>query len=103
MVDNGQNIKSDIDSLWQEFWQGGISNPITVIEQITFLMFARLLDIRETRNEKRANRLGQGYEGIFINENDERRWKNFKDKPADELMTVVRDQVFPMFREYTLF
>jgi type I restriction enzyme M protein len=99
MNQNGNNIKSDIDSLWLEFYSGGITNPITVIEQITFLMFARLLDIKETRNEKRANRLGQGYEGIFINENDERRWKNFKDKPADELMTVVRDKVFPMFRD----
>ena len=47
-------LKSRIDKLWEEFWTGGIANPLTVIEQISFLMFARLLDITETRNEKRA-------------------------------------------------
>ena len=99
MVQNGQNIKSDIDNLWLEFHSGGITNPITVIEQITFLMFARLLDIRETRNEKRANRLGQAYEGTFKDENDPRRWKNFKDKTPEELMKLMRDEVFPFFRE----
>ena len=49
-------LKSHIDKLWTEFWTGGITNPLTVIEQISFLMFARLLDITETRNEKRAAR-----------------------------------------------
>jgi type I restriction enzyme R subunit len=48
--------KSDIDRLWTEFWTGGITNPLTVIEQISFLMFARLLDVTETRNEKKAER-----------------------------------------------
>ncbi len=47
-------LKRRIDALWTEFWQGGITNPLTVIEQITFLMFARLLDINETRDENRA-------------------------------------------------
>ncbi|MBT4886596.1 MAG: SAM-dependent DNA methyltransferase, partial [Planctomycetaceae bacterium] len=51
-------LKSKVDKLWLEFWQGGITNPLTVIEQITFLMFARLLDINETRDEKIASRPG---------------------------------------------
>ena len=46
-------LKNRIDKLWEEFWTGGITNPLTVIEQVTFLMFARLLDIREKRNEMR--------------------------------------------------
>jgi len=99
MVEHYKNIKSDIDSLWLEFHSGGMTNPLTVIEQITFLMFSRLLDIRETRNEKRARRLNQDYIGIFDSENDPRRWKNFKDLDADKLMTTVRDMVFPMLRE----
>ena len=41
-------IKRQVDKLWTEFWTGGITNPLMVIEQISFLMFARLLDIRET-------------------------------------------------------
>jgi type I restriction enzyme M protein len=42
-------LKNRIDSLWTDFWTGGITNPLTVIEQITFLMYARLLDMQERR------------------------------------------------------
>ncbi len=49
-------LRSKVDKLWDEFWTGGISNPLTVIEQITFLMFTRLLDIRETTAEKQWTR-----------------------------------------------
>ena len=45
-------LKSDIDKLWTEFWTGGITNPLTAIEQISFLMFARLLDVMETTGER---------------------------------------------------
>ena len=47
-------LKSKIDKLWLEFWAGGITNPLTVIEQISFLMFARMLDMREIAAEKRT-------------------------------------------------
>jgi type I restriction enzyme M protein len=50
-------LKSRIDKLWEEFWTGGIANPLTVIEQISFLMFARMLDITETRNQNRGHPL----------------------------------------------
>ena len=46
-------LKGKIDKLWVEFWTGGVTNPLTVIEQITFLMYARLLDLNEIRDEKR--------------------------------------------------
>jgi len=92
------NIKSDIDNLWMEFYSGGVTNPLTVIEQITYLMFARMLDMRETRNEKKSKRLNQEYNGIFESQDDPRRWGNFKEKPADKLMLIVRDKVFPMMR-----
>ena len=46
-------LRNDIDRLWEEFWTGGITNPLTVIEQISFLMFARMLDINEAREEKK--------------------------------------------------
>ena len=58
-------LKNRIDKLWEEFWTGGITNPLTVIEQISFLMFARLLDITETRNEKKAQRTGKQFRRIF--------------------------------------
>ena len=49
-----RTLRNQVDKLWTEFWTGGITNPLTVIEQISFLMFSRLLDIAETRAEKRA-------------------------------------------------
>jgi type I restriction enzyme M protein len=91
--------KSDIDKLWTEFWTGGIANPLTVIEQISFLMFSRLLDVMETTNERRAERTKRPFKGRFNGPNDPRRWKNFKQKDAIELFRVVRDEVFPHFRK----
>ncbi|MCF6254380.1 MAG: type I restriction-modification system subunit M N-terminal domain-containing protein, partial [Thiomicrorhabdus sp.] len=48
-------IKSQIDKIWETFWTGGISNPLTVIEQFTFLLFLRRLDENQLRDEKQAN------------------------------------------------
>ncbi len=91
--------KSAIDKLWEEFWTGGITNPLTVIEQISFLMFARLLDVMETTGERRAERTKREFHGRFKGANDTRRWKNFKQKDAAEMLRVVRDEVFPHFRK----
>jgi type I restriction enzyme M protein len=49
---NGE-LKSKIDKLWEEFWTGGITNPLTVIEQITYLMYFKLIDMNEEREEKK--------------------------------------------------
>lgn len=91
--------RSDIDKLWTEFWTGGITNPLTVIEQISFLMFARLLDVMETTGERKAERTKKPLQGRFSGKDDPRRWKNFKQKKAEEMLAVVRDQVFPQFRK----
>jgi len=91
-------LKSRIDKLWEEFWTGGIANPLTVIEQISFLMFARLLDISETRNEKRAARTNKPFRHIFAEDQQHLRWQNFKQLGADEMLPLVRDEVFPHFK-----
>lgn len=91
--------KNDVDKLWTEFWTGGITNPLTVIEQISFLMFARILDTLETTAERRAQRLKQPFKGRFDGPDDPRRWKNFKQKDGPEMLRVVRDEVFPHFRK----
>jgi type I restriction enzyme M protein len=96
---SNKEIKTKIDDLWMELYSSGITNPLTVIEQITFLMFSRLMDIRETKNEKRAERLSQEYYGIFDSKEDPRRWKNFKYLHADKLISTVRDMVFTHLRE----
>jgi type I restriction enzyme M protein len=91
--------QSDINKLWTEFWTGGITNPLTVIEQISFLMFARLLDVMETTGERRAERTKKPFKGRFNGKNDQRRWRNFKQKDAGEMLRIVRDEVFPHFRK----
>ncbi len=91
--------KSDIDKLWTEFWTGGITPPLTVIEQISFLMFARLLDVTETRNEKKAERTKKPFPRIFPEAQQNLRWSRFKHLKAEEMLKVVRDNVFPHFRK----
>jgi type I restriction enzyme M protein len=91
-------LRNQIDKLWTEFWTGGITNPLTVIEQISFLMFSRLLDISETRAEKRAARLGKQFKGQFNSKQQKLRWSNFKNLSADQMLKLVRDEVFPHFR-----
>jgi len=92
-------LRSDIDKLWEEFWTGGITNPLTVIEQISFLMFARLLDVTETRKEKQAERTKKPFTRTFDGPDDPRRWKNFKQKKAEDMLAVVNEKVFKHFRE----
>ena len=70
-----------------------------VIEQISFLMFARLLDIRETREEKKARRTKKVFRRIFEEKDQECRWSHFKNlTPAEDMLKLVRDRVFPHFR-----
>ena len=93
-------LKRDVDALWLEFWQGGITNPLTVIEQITYLMFVRLLDVNEARDENRARRTGKPFDNRrFGPEEQELRWSQFRHLGADKMLPLVRDKVFPHFRK----
>lgn len=91
-------LKRRIDALWTEFWQGGITNPLTVIEQITFLMYARLLDINETRDENRSKRTGKSFQRRFSDDEQHLRWQSIRHVPADRIIPLVRDEVFPHFK-----
>ena len=55
-------VRSQIDAIWNAFWTGGISNPLEVIEQITYLLFIKRLDELHTLQERKANRLGRPLE-----------------------------------------
>lgn len=92
------DLKRRVDALWTEFWQGGITNPLTVIEQITFLMYARLLDINETRDEKRQKRTGKSFQHRFKEDEQHLRWSQFRHLGSDQMLPIVRDKVFPHFR-----
>jgi type I restriction enzyme M protein len=91
-------LKNQIDKLWEEFWTGGITNPLTVIEQISFLMFARLLDVTETRHEARATRTKKPFKAIFGPKQQHLRWSQFRHVKAEQMLAVMRDDVFPHFR-----
>jgi type I restriction enzyme M protein len=93
-------LKQRVDKLWEEFWTGGITNPLTVIEQISFLMFSRMLDIRESLNEKKAARLKgkTTVKMIFSEDQQHLRWSRFKNLPGEEMVRVVRAEVFPHFK-----
>ena len=92
-------LKSKIDKLWEEFWIGGIANPLTVIEQITFLMYARLLDMNETSDEKRSQRTGKPFTRRFNDNQQHLRWSNLIHiESADNLMITIKDGLFPYFK-----
>ena len=72
-------LKSQIDKVWEAFWTGGLSNPLTVIEQMTYLLFIRRLDELQTQKEQKANLLKKPIEEPLYNESEyELRWSRFK-------------------------
>jgi type I restriction enzyme M protein len=91
-------LRSKIDALWLDFHSGGVTNPITVIEQISYLMFARLLDLTESRNQSRNLRLGTAFTPTFTTDQQSLRWKNFKNEGGDTMLRTVRDEFFPFLR-----
>jgi type I restriction enzyme M protein len=91
-------LKSDINKLWEEFWTGGIANPLTVIEQITFLMYARLLDLHEQRDEKKVKLQGGDFKRRFASNQQHIRWHRFIHEEKEQMLKIVRDEVFPQFR-----
>ena len=77
-------LRSKIDKVWEQFWTGGLSNPITVIEQMTYLLFIRRLDDIHTQREHKANFLRKEIENpIFRKEQYELRWSYFKNSDPD--------------------
>lgn len=94
------SIKSQIDNIWNAFWSGGISNPMEVIEQLTYLLFIKRLDDIQTLKEKKAARTSKPVESpIFTPEQRQLRWSVFKElgDPA-AIHALVADQVFPFIR-----
>lgn len=93
-------LRSKIDRVWDAFWSGGISNPLEVIEQITYLMFIRRLDDIQTTKERKATRTGRPIEHpIYADSNQEFRWSRFANAEPESMLAIVRDGVFPWLRE----
>ncbi|MFF7058190.1 N-6 DNA methylase [Achromobacter spanius] len=117
MLQNNPELKSKIDQLWNKFWSGGISNPLTAIEQITYLLFMKRLDELDQKRQADAEWTGEKYtskfEGIWIpleernwpeaerRPIDKRtlRWSEFKRMQAEEMLQHVQSKVFPFLKD----
>lgn len=91
-------LRSKVDRIWETFWTGGITNPLTVIEQFTYLLYIKGLDDREKNSEKDAVLLGIEHKGIFPKEQPELRWTSFSNLGPEEMFEVVSQRVFPFIK-----
>lgn len=110
MLLNNPALNNKIKQLWDRFWSGGIANPLTAIEQITYLLFMKKLDELDRNNKDSAEFSGYPYtskfEGVFkLPGSDEEvdketlRWSHFKHMPAEEMLLHVQLKVFPFLKE----
>ena len=91
------NLKSKINKLWDKFWSGGLSNPITAIEQMSFLIFMKKLEDEDEKRIREAGFTGEKYVSIFKGHED-CKWSKWITKPAETILDHVRDEVFPFMR-----
>ena len=101
-------IKSKVDQLWDRFWSGGIANPLTAIEQISYLLFMRRLETLDEKRRGDAEFLKQDFKSLFSGTyetrggkrrpREELRWSRFRNLPPDEMLDHVRDHVFPFVK-----
>lgn len=92
-------LRNKVDKIWEVFWTGGITNPLEVIEQFTYLLFIKQLDDVETTKENEASFLGVDYQGIFPEECRKYRWSRFKNLgDAQEIYNLVLNEVFPFIK-----
>lgn len=100
-------LKNKIDSLWEIFWTGGLTNPLDVIEQMTYLMFIHDLDDTDNIHAKESAMLGLPYQSIFTTEvqlgdriidGAQLKWSVFHDFPAGKMYSVIQEMVFPFIK-----
>lgn len=93
-------IRNKVDKIWTDIWAGGITNPLTVIEQLTYLMFIRSLDEKELENESFEATFGEPMPKIFPQdeEGQSMRWSKFKTKDPRVIYDIVGTKVFPFIK-----
>ena len=100
-------LKNKINSLWEIFWTGGITNPLDVVEQMTYLMFIHDLDETDNLRAREAAMLGLSHQSIFAEEvrigeravpGNQLKWSVFHDFPAEKMYSTVQEWVFPFIK-----
>src|SRR6185369_16006337 len=89
-------LRSQVDSLWDKLWSGGLSNPLDAIEQLSFLLFLKNLDEREQDKERVAQLRRVNFAPTFPRK--ELRWSHWTQLPADKALKQVKDEVFPFIK-----
>ena len=90
-------LKNKVDKLWEMFWTGGLTNPLDVIEQITYLMFIRDLDQTDNTRQKESVMLGIPHTSLFKGK-EHLKWSALRDKPAEMLYQTMQAEVFPFIK-----
>lgn len=90
-------LKGKINKLWDKFWAGGLANPLTAIEQISYLIFLKRLEDIDNHEKKRVEAKGEKYKSIFEGRED-CRWSHWKYQNAEQMILHVRDKVFPFLK-----
>ena len=91
-------LRSKVDKIWETFWTGGITNPLEVIEQFTYLLFIKGLDDKEIIKENDALLLGIDFDRTFPEDKQNLRWSKFKNFEAETMYNVVANEVFPFIK-----
>ncbi|MBC3887364.1 hypothetical protein GH810_03455 [Acetobacterium paludosum] len=93
-------VRNKVDKIWTDIWSGGISNPLTIIEQLTYLMFIQSLDEKELENESFENLTGETMPKILPQTaaGQNLRWSQFKEKDPREIFETISQQVFPFIK-----
>ena len=91
-------LKNKVDKLWEMFWTGGLTNPLDVIEQITYLMFIRDLDKTDDTRQKESVMLGSTYVSMFRGK-EHLKWSALRDKPAETMYQTMQGEVFSFIKK----
>src|ERR1700722_1156543 len=89
-------LRSQVDTLWDKLWSGGLSNPLDAIEQLSFLLFLKRLDEREQDAERAAKLRGKKFTPIFPT--SDLRWSHWTQLTADKALKQVKEVVFPFIK-----
>ncbi len=90
-------LKNKIDSIWEMFWTGGITNPLDVVEQMTYLMFIHDLDETDAKKAKSSLMLELPYKSIFDG-HDQYKWSVFHDFTAEKMYELMQTEIFPFIK-----
>jgi len=91
-------IRSQVDAIWEKFWTGGVTNPTSVIEQISYLLFIKRLDELQNTLDRKVMLGGKVDKHLYSAEQQHLRWSKFKDKDPQVMFELVRDEAFPFIK-----